>query len=132
MTENEKETKEVTAAPVEGKGPGKAKAAVKKPKAEPKVKAKAAAKTKPEPGVEAKPAAEAKAVNAKAVNAKPKKAVPEEITVVQKRSGIGRPKDQKRTLVGLGFTKVNQSRTLKDTPEIRGMIRKVAHLVEIQ
>ncbi|NBC20474.1 MAG: 50S ribosomal protein L30, partial [Alphaproteobacteria bacterium] len=36
-----------------------------------------------------------------------------------------------RTLVGLGLNKVGRERTLKDTPEVRGMLVKVAHMVEI-
>ena len=47
------------------------------------------------------------------------------------RSGIGRPRRQRQTLVGLGLTKLNKTVTLKDTPEIRGMVNKVAHLVEV-
>ncbi len=47
------------------------------------------------------------------------------------RSGIGRPKDQKDTLVGLGLTKLHRVRSLEDTPSVRGMINKVKHLVEV-
>ncbi len=54
-----------------------------------------------------------------------------EIRVVLKRSGIGRSKDQKATIRGLGFKRLNQTLTLKDTPEVRGMIRKISHLVEV-
>ena len=53
------------------------------------------------------------------------------ITVKQTGSAIGRPKDQRGTLVGLGLNKVNRVRTLEDTPSVRGMINKVSHLVEI-
>ncbi len=55
----------------------------------------------------------------------------ETVTVKQVGSTIGRDKKQKATLVGLGLNKNNKVRTLKDTPEVRGMIRKVAHLVEV-
>lgn len=48
-----------------------------------------------------------------------------------KRSGIGRPRRQRQTLVGLGLTKLNKTVTLKDTPAIRGMVNKVSHLVEV-
>ncbi|MBF0474690.1 MAG: 50S ribosomal protein L30 [Deltaproteobacteria bacterium] len=47
------------------------------------------------------------------------------------RSGIGRPKNHKLTLKGLGLTRMNKTVTLKNTPAIRGMIRKVIHLVEV-
>ncbi len=49
----------------------------------------------------------------------------------QIRSGIGRPKKHKAILRGLGLTKLNRVITRQDTPEIRGMINKVPHLVEI-
>jgi len=54
-----------------------------------------------------------------------------EIKIKQTGSPIGRPKDQRATLVGLGLNKNNKVRVLKDTPEVRGMIRKVSHLVKI-
>lgn len=47
------------------------------------------------------------------------------------RSPIGRPEKQRRVLRGMGLTRMQKVVTLKDTPEIRGMIRKVAHLVEV-
>jgi len=53
------------------------------------------------------------------------------ITVTQKRSAIGRPQDQRATLKGLGLTRVNKTVTLENTPSVRGMIKKVIHLVEI-
>jgi large subunit ribosomal protein L30 len=49
-----------------------------------------------------------------------------------KKSGIGRPEDQKRTLKGLGLTRFGRTVSLKDTPAIRGMIRKVVHLVDVE
>ena len=52
------------------------------------------------------------------------------ITVEQTGSPIRRPKDQRQTLVGLGLNKIGRRRTLEDTPAVRGMIRKVAHLVK--
>ncbi len=48
------------------------------------------------------------------------------------RSHIGRPSTQKAVLCGLGLCKVNKTVVLQDTPEIRGMIRKVEHLVKIE
>jgi large subunit ribosomal protein L30 len=53
------------------------------------------------------------------------------IKVTQIRSGIGRPVAQRETLKGLGLGKPRSSKVLQDTPSIRGMIRKVSHLVEI-
>ncbi len=53
------------------------------------------------------------------------------VTVEQISSPIGRPKDQRQTLVGLGLNKMNRRRTLEDTPAVRGMIRKVHHLVRV-
>ncbi len=47
------------------------------------------------------------------------------------RSGISQPETQRRTLQGLGLTKMQGKVKLKDTPAIRGMIRKVAHLVQV-
>lgn len=53
------------------------------------------------------------------------------ITVKQVASSIGRKYDQKQTLIGLGLNKIGRTRELKDTPSVRGMVRKVSHLVEI-
>ena len=53
------------------------------------------------------------------------------LRVIQIRSSIGRPKDQRATLLGLGLNKINQTRVLEDTSAVRGMISKVKHLVNI-
>ncbi|MEJ5375614.1 MAG: 50S ribosomal protein L30 [bacterium] len=53
------------------------------------------------------------------------------IRVTLVRSGIGRPETQKRTLKGLGLTRLNRSVILEDTAEVRGMVRKVSHLVVV-
>lgn len=53
------------------------------------------------------------------------------VTVKQVRSKSGHTPDQIATLVGLGLNKMNRTRTLEDTPSVRGMIRKVAHLVTV-
>ena len=53
------------------------------------------------------------------------------LTVVQTGSPIGRRKDQRATLIGLGLNKIRRSRELEDTPSVRGMIRKVRHLVRV-
>jgi large subunit ribosomal protein L30 len=59
-------------------------------------------------------------------------AAPKTVTVVQTGSPIGRKPGQKATLIGLGLNKMNRVSTLKDTPEVRGMIRTVAHLLRVQ
>ena len=47
------------------------------------------------------------------------------------KSGIGRKSDQKKTLIGLGLNRIGRIRELEDTPSVRGMIKKVSHLVKI-
>jgi large subunit ribosomal protein L30 len=54
------------------------------------------------------------------------------VTITQVGSPIGRPKDQGATLVGLGLNKLHRSRTLEDTPAVRGMIAKVRHLLRVE
>jgi large subunit ribosomal protein L30 len=54
------------------------------------------------------------------------------LTVVQTGSPIGRRADQEATLKGLGLNKRHRRRILEDTPAIRGMIRKVRHLVQVE
>ena len=51
------------------------------------------------------------------------------VSVTQLRSGLGRKKDQLQTLAGLGLGKIRKTSVLEDTPSVRGMIRRVAHLV---
>ena len=53
------------------------------------------------------------------------------IRVTQTGSPIGRPADQRATLVGLGLNKLHRTRELEDTPAVRGMISKVKHLVRV-
>ena len=53
------------------------------------------------------------------------------IKIKQIKSKIGYPIDQKRTLEALGLRRISQVVEKEDTPEIRGMIRKVHHLVTI-
>lgn len=54
------------------------------------------------------------------------------LRVTQVKSPIGRPKDQRQTLVGLGLNKLHRTRELEDTPSVRGMIEKVKHLVRLE
>ncbi|HEY8596024.1 MAG TPA: 50S ribosomal protein L30 [Devosiaceae bacterium] len=53
------------------------------------------------------------------------------ITVEQIGSPIRRDKVQRATLIGLGLNKMHRQRVLKDTPEVRGMVRKISHLVRV-
>ena len=54
------------------------------------------------------------------------------IKVTQIGSPIGRPADQRATLVGLGLNKMHRTRELEDTLAVRGMINKVSHLVRVE
>lgn len=53
------------------------------------------------------------------------------LKITQKRSPIGRPPDQRGTLRALGLRKIGSSVVKSDTPEIRGMVFKIKHLVEV-
>ncbi|MCF6196042.1 MAG: 50S ribosomal protein L30 [Alphaproteobacteria bacterium] len=54
------------------------------------------------------------------------------LKVTQIGSPIRRPQDQRATLVGLGLNKMHRTRELEDTPAVRGMIRKVRHMVKVE
>ncbi len=54
------------------------------------------------------------------------------LKVTQIGSAIGRRKDQRATLIGLGLNKMHRTRELEDTPSVRGMIEKIKHLVRIE
>jgi large subunit ribosomal protein L30 len=53
------------------------------------------------------------------------------IKVTQVGSPIRRKADQRATLIGLGLNKMHRTRELQDTPEVRGMIKKVQHMVKV-
>lgn len=78
------------------------------------------------------------AKKAPAKKAAPKKAAAKKalagktVTVTQTGSPIGRKEYQRSTLIGLGLNKIGRTKTLEDTPSIRGMIRKVNHLVKVE
>ncbi len=55
----------------------------------------------------------------------------EKVTVRQTASPIRRKSDQRATLVGLGLNRIGRTAVLDDTPAVRGMIAKVAHMVEV-
>jgi large subunit ribosomal protein L30 len=54
------------------------------------------------------------------------------LKVTQTRSLIGRPPDQRATVRGLGLKRIGDVVVKEDRPEIRGMLRKVSHLVEVE
>lgn len=54
------------------------------------------------------------------------------LRIRQTKSAIGRGEDQKRTVRALGIRRVNQVVVLGDTPQVRGMIRRVRHLVDVE
>lgn len=60
--------------------------------------------------------------------------MPDKSTVIVTQTGspIGRRHDQRATLIGLGLNKMHRTRELEDTPSVRGMIAKVAHLVRVE
>ncbi|MBI5190768.1 MAG: 50S ribosomal protein L30 [Nitrospirae bacterium] len=55
-----------------------------------------------------------------------------DIKITLVRSAISRPEKHRAILVGLGLTKTNKTVVRKDTPEIRGMINKVSHMVAVE
>ncbi len=59
-------------------------------------------------------------------------AKPKSITIIWKHSAIGRTQVQKDTIKAIGFTKLNQTLVKADNPALRGMIKKVEHLVEVK
>jgi large subunit ribosomal protein L30 len=63
---------------------------------------------------------------------KKKVETPKLIRVTLKKSGIGFPVRQKRTLKALGFHDINQTISVVDNPAVRGMLTKVIHLIEIE
>ncbi|NHN87739.1 50S ribosomal protein L30 [Acetobacter conturbans] len=54
------------------------------------------------------------------------------VRVKQIASGNGRKPGQQATLIGLGLNKIGRTRELQDTPSVRGMLSKVAHLVKVE
>lgn len=124
MAEEEKKTKKAPAATK-----AKADKTAKKPdakKAPAKKAAPAAKKTETKAAV--KPAAKKAAPKKTAKKAPTGKTV----TITQIGSPIGRLPAQRKTLIGLGLNKMHRSRTLEDTPAVRGMINKVHHLVKVE
>jgi large subunit ribosomal protein L30 len=54
------------------------------------------------------------------------------LRVTQIASGNGQKPGQQATLIGLGLNKISKTREFVDTPEIRGMVKKIAHLVKVE
>lgn len=100
-------------------------------KAEPK---KTVAKKAPAKSTVKKTEAKAALKKETAKKAAPKKKAPsgKTVTVTQIGSPIGRQAYQRGTLIGLGLNKMHRTRTLEDTPSVRGMIEKVKHLVRVE
>ena len=65
------------------------------------------------------------------MNAMAKKPASKTVTIEQVHSPQRRPAKQRATLIGLGLNKIRKRSTLADTPAVRGMIAKVAHLVRV-
>lgn len=80
----------------------------------------------------AKKAAAPKAAAAPAKKAAKPAASGKKIKVTQTGSIIGRVKQQEQTLIGLGLNKRHRSKILVDSPEVRGMINAVKHLVKVE
>ena len=66
------------------------------------------------------------------IGQKSKKKVIHALKVTQVKSAIGRQRDQRQTLIGLGLSKVNKFALVEDTDSIRGMINKVEHLIKVE
>lgn len=54
------------------------------------------------------------------------------LKVTLKRSAVTRPLDQQETVKGLGLRKIGHSRVLENTPAVRGMVKKIIHLLEVE
>lgn len=124
MADDKKETK-AKKAPAKKAAPKKD--AAKKPAAAKKATPKADAPKKEAPKAETK--AEPAAKKPAAAKKKPSGKT---VTVTQIGSPIGRKAYQRATLVGLGLNKMHRTRTLEDTPSVRGMIDRVKHLVKVE
>ena len=91
-----------------------------------------AAKKEMKPKTGKAPAAKPAAEKAPAKKAAPAAAAKGQVKVTQLVGSIARKWDQEATLKGLGLGKRHRSRVLQDTPEVRGMIYKVRHLVKVE
>jgi large subunit ribosomal protein L30 len=69
---------------------------------------------------------------AKKVQQKTAKSIEKQVKIRLVRSLIGRPQKQREVIKGLGLRRIDSEVVRKDCPEIRGMIRKVPHLVKVE
>lgn len=97
-----------------------------------KAPAKKPAAAKKAPAAKKAAPAAKKAAPAKKPAAKKKAPSGKTVTVTQIGSPIGRQAYQRATLIGLGLNKMHRTKTLEDTPSVRGMINKVKHLVKVE
>lgn len=58
-------------------------------------------------------------------------AVPSQLSITLKRSQIGHPNKMRLVLRGLGLRKIGQTVSRPDTPQVRGLVKKVRHLIEV-
>ena len=58
--------------------------------------------------------------------------MPKTLRITLRKSMIGRPEKHRRVVHSLGLRKLNKAVVLKDTPTVRGMIRKVSHMLEVE
>ncbi len=58
--------------------------------------------------------------------------MPKTLRITLRKSMIGRPGKHRRVVHSLGLRKLNKTVVLKDTPTVRGMIRKVSHMLEVE
>jgi large subunit ribosomal protein L30 len=58
--------------------------------------------------------------------------MPKTLSITLRKSMIGRPEKHRRVVRSLGLRKLNTTVVLKDTPAVRGMIRKVSHMLELE
>jgi large subunit ribosomal protein L30 len=115
------------------KAPAKKSTAAKKPAAAKKeTAAKSSAAPKKTESKASAPKSGAKAAPKKSNEAKKKAPSGKTLTITQTGSPIGRKEYQRQTLIGLGLNKMHKTRTLEDTPAVRGMINKVQHLVKVE
>ena len=130
MAEKDEEKKAKKASP---DAKAKADKSAKKTEAKKAPAKKAAPKKETAKKADAKPVAEKKEAAKKPAAKKPAKKAPsgKTVTVRQIGSPIGRQAYQKKILIGLGLNRMNRTRTLEDTPSVRGMINKINHLVEV-
>lgn len=132
MADTKDEKKKAPAKKTEAKK-APAKKADAKPAAKKEAPKAAAAKKEEAPkAAEKKDAAPKKASASKKTKKAKTKPTGKTVTVTQIGSPIGRQAYQRATLIGLGLNKMHRTRTLVDTPAVRGMINKVSHLVKVE